>query len=368
MEEIRRRTRLIWECQKRLVSRGCGAYGDGCLVHAASAPGEVDVHDHCHGKRSQVHGHGRSDQHARPKPRLGDLNLLLAVLGPIVCQINQQNEPNKQEQTSANHRKVVAPDNEERVWNEKRQDHHADPAHDLGHPEAVLDGRAAVLGRPHSNKHERHEHVEEAKGEVDALHGNVAVALLAVALDVDVVKREVGEFLHGPVREHDPRNDGVDEEDERVGDAGGDATMSSVCAPHTVPISRSVSIPVAALSAARAHHRAARRSSAAGGGNAPYLVLSAARSHGDTASTYGAHGGHRKERKRQERAHDCDMARVGVWLAMRWGTRLCMTFRALACASAAPSFPPSPVVLSPTRCRDRCLDSPGMPAMSPCVT
>jgi hypothetical protein len=77
-------------------------------------------------------------------------------------QINQQDKANKQEQARANHGEVIAPDDEERVRNEKRQDNHADPAHNLGHPEAVLNRRAAVLGRPHSDKHERHEHVEEA--------------------------------------------------------------------------------------------------------------------------------------------------------------------------------------------------------------
>jgi hypothetical protein len=98
-----------------------------------------------------------------------------------------------------------------------------------------------------------------------------------VALDVDVVQGEVGEFLHGPVREHDPRNDRVDEEDERVGDTGGDAILSLVCAPHTFSMAKP--IPVTAFSAARAHHRAACSSSAAGGGNAPYLISSASRSH-----------------------------------------------------------------------------------------
>jgi hypothetical protein len=44
-----------------------------------------------------------------------------------------------------------------------------------------------------------------------------------VTFDIDVIEGKVGELLHGPVREHDPGDDRVDEEDERVGDTGGDA-------------------------------------------------------------------------------------------------------------------------------------------------
>ena len=119
-------------------------------------------------------------------------------------QIHEQDETDEQEQTRADHGEVVAPDDEERVRDKEGQDNHADPAHDLGSPEAVLYGGAAVLGRPYSDEHKRHEDVEETEGEVDALHCNVSVALFAVALDVDVIQREVGKLLHGPVGEHDP--------------------------------------------------------------------------------------------------------------------------------------------------------------------
>jgi hypothetical protein len=66
--------------------------------------------------------------------------------------------------------------------------------------------------------------VEESESKVDALYRNISIALLAVAFDVDVIEGEVGELLHGPVREHDPGHDRVDEKDERVGDTRGDAT------------------------------------------------------------------------------------------------------------------------------------------------
>jgi hypothetical protein len=91
--------------------------------------------------------------------------------------------------------------------------------------------------------------VEETESEVDALNSDIAVALFAVALDVDVVKSEVGELLHGPVGEHDPRDDRVDEEDEGVCDTGCDT--------------------VAAFSSTRAHDCAAGGCSAARGSNTP---------------------------------------------------------------------------------------------------
>jgi hypothetical protein len=120
-----------------------------------------------------------------------------------------------------------------------------------------LNRRATVLGGPDTDEHERHEDVEEAEGEVDALHSNVSVALLAVALDVDVVQSKMGELLHGPVREHDPGHDRVDEQDERVGDTCGDAvccqyrpihfmTESTHLLPHFPPQEPMTALQVAA--------------------------------------------------------------------------------------------------------------------------
>ena len=168
-------------------------------------------------------------------------------------QVDQQDKTNEQEQTGAGHGKVVAPDDEERVRDEESQDDHENPAKNLRAPETVLDLCAAVLGRPDTDEHESHEDVEEAESKVDALHRDVAVALLAVALDVDIVQGELRELLHGPVGEHDPRDDRVDEEDERVCDTSSDA--------------------VSALSSTRAHDGAASGRATAGGGNAPYLAM-----------------------------------------------------------------------------------------------
>jgi hypothetical protein len=228
------------------------SYSNGCLIHAAPAPGEVNVHDNRHGERSQVHEQRRANEHARPHTRLRSLYLLLAVLGPVVRQIDQQNQTNEQEQAGPGHGEVVAPNDEERVGNEEGEDDHANPAQDLRCPKAVLDLGAAVLGGPHTDEHQGHEDVEETEGEVDALHCNEAIALLAVALDVDIVQGELGQLLHGPVGEHDPRDDRVDEENEGVCDTGCDA--------------------VAAFPSTGAHDGAASGRATARGSDAPDLI------------------------------------------------------------------------------------------------
>lgn len=147
--------------------------------------------------------------------------------------VDQQDETNEQEEARANHGEVVAPNDEERVRNEKGENDHADPGDKLGSPESVLDWRASVLRVPDTDEHHGHDDVEETEGEIDALDRDVAVALLAVALDVDVVECEVRQLLHGPVREHDPRDDRVDEEDEGVGDTGSDARGCQLSAWNT---------------------------------------------------------------------------------------------------------------------------------------
>lgn len=135
-----------------------------------------------------------------------------------MCEVNQQNETNQQEQTGSDHGDVVSPDNKEWVRNEEGKDDHGKPADDLWAPESILNWCAAILGRSYSEKHQSHEDVEETQGEVDPLYRDVSVALFPVALDVHVVQGEMRQFLHSPIREHDPRHDRVEQEDEGVGD------------------------------------------------------------------------------------------------------------------------------------------------------
>lgn len=68
--------------------------------------------------------------------------------------------------------------------------------------------------------------MEGAQSEVHAMDGNEAVAVVAGTGDGHVVERHVLQLLDGPVGEHEPGDDGVDEEDERVGDSGRDAVVT----------------------------------------------------------------------------------------------------------------------------------------------
>lgn len=78
------------------------------------------------------------------------------------------------------------------------------------------------------------------------------------------------QLLHGPVREHDPGHDGVEEEDEGVGDTGSNTVVSSVnVSTMSIPCIRRAPVPT--LSAARTEDGAARRGSAARGSKTPYL-------------------------------------------------------------------------------------------------
>ena len=62
----------------------------------------------------------------------------------------------------------------------------------------------AVLGGPDAHEDEAEEDVEDAKGEVDALHCKAAVAVALPAIQLDVVEHQVLQLLDGPRREHDP--------------------------------------------------------------------------------------------------------------------------------------------------------------------
>jgi hypothetical protein len=58
------------------------------------------------------------------------------------------------------------------------------------------------------------------------MHGSEAKALLAAAVDGDVVQQDVLQFPDGPGGEEDPGEQGVEEQDQGVGDAGCDAVAA----------------------------------------------------------------------------------------------------------------------------------------------
>jgi len=60
--------------------------------------------------------------------------------------------------------------------------------------------------------------VEEAESKVDTVNSSEAITGLAVAGDCGEVEQDVLEFLDGPVGEHDPGQQRIEQEDDGVGD------------------------------------------------------------------------------------------------------------------------------------------------------
>lgn len=75
----------------------------------------------------------------------------------------------------------MAPDLEEGFGDEECEDHEKEPDDDFGAPVAVLQRSAAVFGGFDAEEEKGEAEVEEAKGEVNALDSDVAVALFALA-------------------------------------------------------------------------------------------------------------------------------------------------------------------------------------------
>ena len=118
--------------------------------------------------------------------------------------VNEQDQAQKQEQDRAYECNIIAPRNEEAVWNQECDDNQHQPAYYLGSPESVLDGCALVLGRLDTQQHEGEQEMERAERKVHAMHSYEAIAVFAITRYRHVVEREVLELLDSPVREHKP--------------------------------------------------------------------------------------------------------------------------------------------------------------------
>lgn len=128
-----------------------------------------------------------------------------------MSKVDQQNEAEQEEEHSAKKGEVFAPDNEETVRNEEADDDEPNPSQELGSPESVLYGRASILGRPDTKEDNSKKSVKESKGKVKTLHSDVSIARLSVAAEIEVVESEVLQLLEGPVCEHEPGKDRVDQ-------------------------------------------------------------------------------------------------------------------------------------------------------------
>lgn len=118
--------------------------GDDSLVQVAIVASEEDVLDHCHGNGAEVHAQGRPDEHESPDLGVLVFDLSQTVLGPVVRQVDQEDETQHQEEHGATKRDVVAPKDKERIRDEERQDHKDEPSNNLGTPVSILNGSSGV--------------------------------------------------------------------------------------------------------------------------------------------------------------------------------------------------------------------------------
>ena len=68
--------------------------------------------------------------------------------------------------------------------------------------------------------------MEGTKSKIDTMYGNPAIAILAGAFDVNVFQSKVLKLLHGPVGEHYPGKERIDEENESIGYASSHAVVA----------------------------------------------------------------------------------------------------------------------------------------------
>lgn len=143
-----------------------------------------------------------------------------------MSQVDKENESKKQKQDGTDQSDIVAPDDEEAVGDQEGDDDKSDPCNDLGAPEAVLDGRSLVACVLDADEQESHDEVENTESKVDTVDSSEAIAGLAVTGDGGVIKQDMLEFLDGPVGEHDPGQERVEQQDDGVGDTGGHTVVA----------------------------------------------------------------------------------------------------------------------------------------------
>lgn len=68
--------------------------------------------------------------------------------------------------------------------------------------------------------------MEEAKAEIDSMNGHPTITLFAVTSYFHVIEGHMLEFLECPRSEHDPGHDGIDQEDQSIGDSRSHAIQS----------------------------------------------------------------------------------------------------------------------------------------------
>jgi hypothetical protein len=66
--------------------------------------------------------------------------------------------------------------------------------------------------------------VEHSQGKIDPMHSHPPITITIRTTDLHVVEGQVLQLVDSPRCEHDPSQDGVDEEEEGIGNTGGDTS------------------------------------------------------------------------------------------------------------------------------------------------
>lgn len=171
-----------------------------------------------------------------------------------MCKVDEKDEAEEQKEHGADEGEVVAPDEEEALGDQEGEEDQEKPDNDLWSPITVLDGGAAVAGIVDTEEQGSVDGMEDTKCELDAVDSDEAVALLAETGYREEVESQMLELLDRPRRKHDPRQDGVEEENQGVRDprSGAGAVLASK-RPEGV---RQDDIPAIALPAGAAQCRA----------------------------------------------------------------------------------------------------------------
>ncbi len=198
----------------------------------------VDVEQDNTDQSQDVVQKGERQQPSVPRLRIGLLKLLHPTLGPGMGKVDNQDQLDHDKQEPTDEAKVhpslakVALGYEEGAHDATGDDE------ELEAPEPVLYPGPKVVGRLHTDHDERHEDEEEREDEADAVDGQVADDALAVELHL--AGRGVVEsgsrvlFAEGhllqvglePRRHHDAADDGYDDEEQGVHDAGGSRVLA----------------------------------------------------------------------------------------------------------------------------------------------
>lgn len=116
-----------------------------------------------------VHGCRRPDENPLPEVRRRVLPVLDAHLRPGVRKVDEEDQAEEDEYGGADEGDVVAPEDEEAVWDEEGDGDEDEPDECLWTPPSVLDLSPLLLGRLHTNEEGAQDEMEQRQCKADTV-------------------------------------------------------------------------------------------------------------------------------------------------------------------------------------------------------